>query len=55
MQGKDEDALAAEMVLVRAMRASQIKQSLAEMSIGTAGVFEVGVLSNMIVEYNDHL
>lgn len=49
MQGRDEDALAAEMVLVRAMRASQIKQSLTEMSIGTAGVFEVGVVSNMIL------
>lgn len=47
MEELDGDSFAAEMILVRAMRASQIKQSLAEMSIGTAGVFEVGTVCSL--------
>lgn len=41
--GAQDSELDAEMVAVNAMRASEIKKKLTEMSIGTSGVFEVCV------------
>lgn len=47
--GVEENAVEAEMANVRGMRASEIKKSLAEMSVGTAGVFEVGFCAPVYV------
>lgn len=42
--GSDDATFEAEMVLVRGMRATHIKKMLADMTISTVGVFEVGIL-----------
>lgn len=45
MAGAEGEAEAAETANVRAMRASEIKKALVEMSISTSGVFEVMMLT----------
>lgn len=51
LDGKVEAAVEAEMVVVRAMKVSEIKKALARMKISSAGLFEV---NNLMCQYWSH-